>query len=63
MDWGDWGGSGIFGAGIFYSEGAVIPGDTNDFFLGTMGTVNRIVGGVKEGAGAVLHISFDPLAF
>jgi len=28
-----------------------------------MGTVNRIFGGVKEGAGAVLDISFDPLAF
>jgi len=63
VDWGDRGGSGIFGVGIFYSEGTVIPGDTNDFFLGTVGTVNRIFGGVKEGAGAVLNITFDPLAF
>ncbi len=48
MDWGDWGGSGIFGVGIFYSEGAVIPGDTDDFLFCAVGTVNRIFGGMKE---------------
>jgi hypothetical protein len=48
VDWGDRGWSGIFGVGIFYSEGAVIPGDTDDFFLGTVGTVNRIFWGMKE---------------
>ena len=63
MNWGDRGRSGIFGVGIFYSEGAVIPGDTDNFLFCAVGTVNRIFGGVKEGAGAVLNITFDPLAF